>query len=110
MKVLFHINELENWEKIFENVNNLVKELEENRKKIDIIILSNGNSVKKLISYDLKKKFKENFNKINIYACKNSLYKFNIDEKMIIDGVNITNSGVYFIAIKEEEGYLYIKP
>lgn len=110
MKVLFHINELERFDVLYGNVNNIIKEAKKNKEAIEVIVLANGVAVKKLVTNEIKEKLAENFNDVKIYACENSLKTFGINEKDLIDGIYKTGSGVYFLAVKQKDGYLYIKP
>lgn len=110
MKVLFHINELERFDVLYGNVNNIIKEAKKNKEAIEVIVLANGVAVKKLVTNEIKEKLAENFDDVKIYVCENSLKTFKIDEKDLIVGIYKTSSGVYFLAVKQNDGYLYIKP
>lgn len=113
-KVIFHIDELNKWNLVLKNTNNLLEAI--GTKNFNIEVLANAEAVK---AYALEKENQLNItntmktlsNKgIKFVACNNSLNAFNINKEELIPFVHIVPTGVLEIVNKQMEGYSYIKP
>lgn len=116
MHVLFHIDEEEKWSLLCSNVNNLIRESENQNATVIVEVLANSIAVKNLSAtnstyIDLKENLSELKNKgVFIYACENSLRNLNIDKSFLFPFIETVPLGVYHIVLRENEGFAYIKP
>lgn len=112
-KVLFHIDEINKWNLLLNNVRNLIDAGENNKLNIEVIANSEAvagysinpgtDSINNLMR-NLKMRG------VQFAACNNALRSFNINKDSLLDFVNVVPAGVLEIVIKQSEGYLYIKP
>ncbi|MDD2574996.1 MAG: hypothetical protein PHD47_00850 [Acholeplasmataceae bacterium] len=101
MKILLHVSNLNQIERMQNNINNLVKEDE----SIIINVVANDEAVKAFINNQPTR-----INpRARYFVCANSLRANSIDKRDIIIGAEVTSSGVYKIALLQEEGFQYIK-
>lgn len=110
MKVIFHIDEMAKWELLCGNVNNIFKESERAGEKIEVKVLANYEAVKALTDKKIEELLKGSIGKFKIYACQNSINLFEIDTTKLLSFVEIVPSGVYYLALQQENGFKYIKP
>src|SRR5690554_3634003 len=116
MKVIFHIDQSENWQMTVNNVSNLLKYLKEVQESCVIEILANGKAVAELKEEFAKEaefydKFKELAeNKVDIVACRNALNNSKIEEKDLFSFVRVVPAGVVELIVKQKEGFAYIRP
>lgn len=101
LKVLLHVSNEEQISRMQGNIVNLLKE----DPTIDIKIVINGNAV---TNFTKDNNITLN-NSATHYLCNNSLNANNININNLTKNANVTPSGVYKIALLQEEGYLYIK-
>lgn len=105
MKVIFHIDEMSKWGMVLSNVLNL----KESDHTAEISVLANGEAV----SYYKKhrEKIENLINKDIVFlACNNSLKSRRIKPEDLMNGIEIVPVGVYELALKQQEGYAYIRP
>lgn len=111
MKAVFHIDEIEKWNLLISNVQNLLKALTESMFEIEIV--ANAAAVKGYLIKD------SNFTNeltelstrgIKICACKNALNGLNIKQDEIFEFVKIVPVGVKELIDKQNDGFAYIKP
>src|SRR5690554_7370529 len=95
LKVLLHVSNEEQISRMQANIVNLLKE----DSNIDIKVVINGNAVTKFT--------KDNNITLNDTATHYLCNNININN--LTKNANVTPSGVYKIALLQEEGYLYIK-
>lgn len=116
MKVLFHINESERWEMVLTNVKNMLDYFQSADMEIIIEIVANGFAVLELKEQDLdsnmlyKAMLELSEKKIELVACRNALKSLNINEHELYPFIKTVPAGVVELAIKQCEGYSYIKP
>jgi uncharacterized protein len=109
IKAIFHIDEIEKWDLLIGNVENLLNSLESTEYEIEILANS-----KAVIQYkkdnDNSKLEKLVDRKVNIVACNNALKSQGITKEMLPHYVKIVPVGVKELIEKQLEGYAYIKP
>lgn len=112
MKVIFHIDERNKWNILISNVKNMLSYYGSNKQQVDIIVLVNAEAV-----IDCKSDSKIIAALVNLLAhavticvCQNSLDSRSIVKDDLIAGINVVASGVVELALKQQEGYAYIKP
>ncbi|MBP1918253.1 DsrE family protein [Youngiibacter multivorans] len=116
MNVLFHIDQSANWNMTVTNVKNMLEYGKSENIPFTIEIVANGEAVVELSnispsvnSFDGKLKIVSDHGVI-IAACSNALKAHKIDQGNLPSFIKVVPSGVVEIAIKQEEGYSYIKP
>jgi len=111
-KVLFHIDELGKWSLLLSNISNLINAEDGN---FNIMAVANSEAVKyydtaKKLSADLETVKALSSRGVRFIACSNSLNAYSIDKSNMPPFIDIVPSGVAEIAIRQGEGYAYIKP
>lgn len=109
MKIVFHLDNIDNWERLFANLKNILKELNNNNEKFVINVLVHASAINGYIDNNIIGSIKEFEDNVTFVGCKNSLITFNIDIKDLYNKIEITNVGVYYLAVKQAEGFAYIK-
>lgn len=101
MKILLHVSNLNQIERMQNNINNLLKEDE----SIIINVVANDEAVKAFVN----KEPTSIHHRVRYFICANSLRANNIDKSEIMIKTEVTSSGVYKIGLLQEDGFLYIK-
>ena len=101
MKILFHISDLSKWPLLQANINNILKE----DSSLDVSVVANSEAVKIFIDHN-----NQLLDNVNYFVCANALRANNIEHSALIENAKVTSSGVYKVALLQNEGYLYIKP
>jgi intracellular sulfur oxidation DsrE/DsrF family protein len=108
MKVLFHVDEYVMWALTIKNLNNFIKDIDE---EFAIMVVANGDAVTGYLDVKLSNQMKVlSENSVTFISCLNSMKQEKIEEKALPVFVKTVPSGVVEIAKLEEEGYHYIKP
>ncbi len=101
LRVVLHVSNIEQIARMQNNVNNLLKE----DASVVISVVINGEAVTRFT--------KENDIKLNpkatYYLCNNSLMANHISTENLLEGTVVAPSGVYRLALLQNEGYHYIK-
>ncbi|WP_312942474.1 DsrE family protein [Oscillibacter sp.] len=115
MKVLFHVNKSAHWKTALGNILNMLQYGEENSMLFEIELVANGPAVKELQPsaaksagiYDQLERFAT---ALRICACNNSLVANGITPSMLLPFIQVVPAGVVEIAVRQLNGYAYIKP
>lgn len=109
MKVIFHIDETKKWNLTLNNVKNFLNTYDG---EVSIIVLANGDAVKGYLNDSVLDEFLNRLGDRDVVfkACKRSLKANNIEEDSIFNVVEIVPTGVVELALRQEEGFSYIKP
>jgi len=112
-KVIFHIDEISNWELLLNNVTNLLAAAE--GIKIEIEVLANAQAVKyydpsQQLNPDIKTMQNLHQKGVRFVACNNALKANNISKDNLLEFVGTVPAGVLELIQKQNEGYAYIKP
>lgn len=115
MKVLFHIDQSENWDMLLNNVTNMFKYGESTSALFEIEIVVNGAAVNELQAeeaekYGIRERFLPLVNSVHTCACNNALKNLGISLESLLPFVQVVPVGVVEIATKQQQGYSYIKP
>lgn len=110
-KAVFHIDELEKWDMLINNVSNLLKDMAD--VQVEVEIVANGQSVPYFDStndvetdiYNLKKL---NENGVKIVGCNNSLTAHGITKEELYPFVHVVPAGVSELVKKQNEGFAYV--
>lgn len=111
-KTIFHLDDEEKAQKLFNNVKNLLKDMEEAEEELMVEILANSRAIQ-----IFRKNMKENKEAINnlldngvkIALCQNSLNGQSLTAKDMVNGAVIVRSGVGELTRKQADGWSYIK-
>ncbi|HEU24667.1 MAG: hypothetical protein C0176_05145 [Mesoaciditoga sp.] len=107
MKVLFHIDESVMWDLTIRNLNNFIKDIDED---FSIALVANGDAVNGYIDEKLLDQMRALSKHVTFISCLNSMKKEHIESEALPEFVKIVPSGVVEIAKLEEKGFHYIKP
>ncbi|GAA0724597.1 DsrE family protein [Clostridium malenominatum] len=110
-KVIFHVSEKEKIKLSLNNIKNLIIDLGIENLQIELVI--NSVAVEEFKNKDFKyEKEIHELSKLGVkfVLCKNSLKGMNIDEKELIEPINIVPSGVGELVKKQGDGWAYIRP
>src|SRR5271169_5493608 len=115
LKVIFHVNETEQWSTALGYIINLLRDVGEGA--ADIVVLANGASVA-AYAYSEKVDTMEMLSEkgVRFLACRNSLKKMCaegavcINEEALPPFITIVPAGITEIIRKQHEGYAYVKP
>jgi len=110
MNVIVHIDESEKWQTVLSNLKHLVEWYENNDIVGTIELLVNGGAVQQVVKQSDLQLNTLISSSVVISVCKNSLDQRNISSTDLQDNIVIVPSGVVELAIKQNEGYGYIKP
>ncbi|MGI2259079.1 DsrE family protein [Shewanella sp. GXUN23E] len=112
LKIIFHVNENDQWHRAINNISNLLK-LEE---RIEIELLVHGEAIGNLLkpkiggSLDIAVLQQLEKQGGSVAVCHNTMTKQGLDAGDLYDGAVIVPAGVYELALKQQQGFAYIKP
>uniref|UniRef100_UPI0038994BE7 DsrE family protein n=1 Tax=Desulfofundulus luciae TaxID=74702 RepID=UPI0038994BE7 len=125
IKVLFHVNESDKWQRALVNITNFLNDVGQGG--ADIEVVANGEAVSVFRTrclltgvggeccgtasgslVDQMKNLSEMG--VSFVACRNALKAQSIDEENLPNFVTVVPAGITEIARKQTEGYAYIKP
>lgn len=115
MKALFHIDESIRWGMTLKNAANMLQYGEASSLSFEIEIVANGSAVAELKPDNAQKaglfnQLEELAQAVRICACNNALLANGIAPHELFQFVRIVPAGVVEIAIRQADGYAYIKP
>lgn len=123
LKVLFHVNDPERWQRTLLNIKNFVLDVGQEHAEIEVV--ANGAAVSVYADTGSCEKstgcgkaggdLLEQMNKmaetgIRFAACRNALRMHSIVEKTLPPFVRVVPAGITEIVKKQADGYAYIKP
>ncbi len=108
-KVVFHIDEINKWDRIIANINNLLKEIDAHCAEISVV--ANGEAIQGYLMPEKHPALQALFDqKIVLNICQNSMKGFDIQSDELPEFVTIVSAAVLELARKQHEGFAYIKP
>lgn len=108
-KVVFHIDEINKWDRVIANVNNLLKEIDP--KHAEIVVVANSEAVKGYLMPEKHQALNALIDQnVVLNICQNSMKGFEIDASELPNFVVIVSAAVLELARKQHEGFAYIKP
>lgn len=116
MNVVFHIDEEKRWPLVQGNVTHMLAYCEQSDEAFHIEIVVNGRAVRQLrkeaaVQLEYSDIFCDFMKRgVVIAACRNAMKGQKVEEQELLDGVATVASGVVELALKQQEGYSYIKP
>lgn len=112
IKVIYHIDEREKWSLCLGNVENMLAYYQQHNLSYQIEVLANSVAVKDYLKTSLyASKIKElSMNNVQFAACHNALRGQGIELDELLEEVVVVDAGVVELALRQSEGYGYIKP
>ncbi|WP_050635995.1 DsrE family protein [Candidatus Stoquefichus sp. SB1] len=112
MKVIYHIDEREKWSLCLGNVENMKAYYRSHHIPYQIEVLANSLAVKDYVKDSaLALKLKElSCQGIQFAACHNALRGQKIALEDLLEEVVVVDAGVVELALKQSQGFAYIKP
>ena len=115
MNFLFHIDESLKWAMVLGNIQNMIQYFDQEAMHYRIELVANGPAVCELQdAVSEKMGFKNALlslsSNIRICACRNALRGNHISPELLLPFVEIVPAGVVEIALRQTEGFSYIKP
>ena len=117
LNVLLHTDEEDRWAITCKNAETILKMAEVGNYTVNLEIVANSFAVKSLSAdnFASTSKIKDTLTAlhekgVNIYCCSESINFLEIEPSMILPFVQTVPSGVFHIALRQHEGFSYIKP
>jgi uncharacterized protein len=110
MNVIFHIDDSTKWLTVLSNIKHMTEWYQSTHTQGIIELLINGEAVAQTVkssNFDLNS---IQSSILSIKVCYNSLQQRKISENDLQKNVAIVPSGVVELALKQNEGFSYIKP
>lgn len=111
-RTIFHCDDEKKIKRCFNNVENLLRDIEEANEEIQIELLANGSAVSSFKKNEDQYKERISFlskKNVQITLCRNSLKGQNLTTNEMIDESIIVVSGVGELTRKQNQGWAYIK-
>ncbi len=113
LKVIFHVDEISKWRLLLKNVKNILDA--ESETKLVVEVVANSHAVKVYDTtfdsdIDTDAMLALNHRGVIFNVCGNSVKLYDLNEDNLLDFVDVVPSGVMHLAIRQHEGYSYIKP
>ncbi|GAK30235.1 hypothetical protein WOSG25_020300 [Weissella oryzae SG25] len=110
LSTIFHIDERAKWSTVLSNLHHMVEWMDNNNNDGTVELLVNGEAV-----VDSLKNSKQDLSAlvelgIDVRICRNSMSQRNILDDDLQNDLKIVPSGVVELALKQQEGFSYIKP
>lgn len=112
MKVIFHVDERSKWPLALGNVRNMLAYGETHQEVFTIEILANADAVldgakDSTYQVDMTTLLQAG---VRIAFCQNALRANELSKEQLLSGIDVVPAGVVELALKQQEGYAYIKP
>ncbi|MDQ0204731.1 DsrE family protein [Pectinatus haikarae] len=112
LKAAFHIDEINKWQMLCNNIRNLIGDINTHNYEIKVVV--NGDAVNIFsqkdssdLLHELEKLVHE---KVEFLLCRNALHGNNINESALPQSVKVIPAGVTKLVELQVNGYAYIKP
>lgn len=114
-KVVFHIDEMRNWQLTLGNVKNLITYFEHHEERFQIVVVANSEAVrgyvKEATQKDITKEILALVAKgVSFHACQNALRAQQLEADDLLAHIEIVEAGVADIVALQEQGFSYLKP
>ncbi|WP_411676191.1 DsrE family protein [Caproicibacter sp.] len=113
-KVVFHVDESARWPLVLANARNMVRYGREEHVSFEVEILANSQAVRQLTEKDssgLDRQMEELSREGVCFAgCRVAMGNLNLTPGDLLPFVTTVPSGVVELALRQDEGYSYIRP
>ena len=108
MNVLFHIDESLKWAMVLGNIQNMIQYFDQEAMHYRPAVCELQDAVSEKMGF--KNALLSLSSNIRICACRNALRGNHISPELLLPFVEIVPAGVVEIALRQTEGFSYIKP
>ncbi|QAT48448.1 hypothetical protein EQM14_00870 [Caproiciproducens sp. NJN-50] len=115
-KVIFHVDESGRWPMVLSNAESMMKYARAEHVLFEIEILANSEAVRQLTAQaaaqaELTERMEELARSgVRFAGCRNAMRGLNIEPGDLLPLAQTVPSGVVELALRQEEGYAYIRP
>ena len=116
MKFVFHVDEVCRWQVALSSIKNTVRYLKEHQLPIVIDVVTNSEAVQVFTPEVAETKgFLETFKAllddgVHILACQNALDASGLIKENLLAQVEVVPASMIHLAVRQSEGYAYIRP
>ena len=116
MKFVFHVDEVCRWQVALSSIKNTVRYLKEHQLPIVIDVVTNSEAVQVFAPEVAETKgFLETFHAllddgVHLLACQNALDASGLAKENLLAKVEVVPASMIHLAMRQSEGYAYIRP
>lgn len=116
MKFVFHVDEVCRWQVALSSIKNTVRYLKEHQLPIVIDVVTNSEAVQVFTPEVAETKgFLETFKAllddgVHLLACQNALDASGLIKENLLAQVEVVPASMIHLAVRQSEGYAYIRP
>ena len=112
MKFVFHVDEVCRWQVALSSIKNTVRYLKEHQLPIVIDVVTNSEAVQVLVPDVAETKtFNTLFTDgVHVLACQNALDASGLAKENLLAQVEVVPASMIHLAVRQSEGYAYIRP
>lgn len=116
MKFVFHVDEVCRWQVALSSIKNTVRYLKEHQLPIVIDVVTNSEAVQVFAPEVAETKgFLETFHAllddgVHLLACQNALDASGLAKENLLAKVEVVPASMIHLAVRQSEGYAYIRP
>ena len=116
MKFVFHVDEVCRWQVALSSIKNTVRYLKEHQLPIVIDVVTNSEAVQVFTPEVAETKgFLETFKAllddgVHLLACQNALDASGLVKENLLAKVEVVPASMIHLAVRQSEGYAYIRP
>ena len=116
MKFVFHVDEVCRWQDALSSIKNTVRYLKEHQLPIVIDVVTNSEAVQVFAPEVAETKgFLETFHAlfddgVHLLACQNALDASGLAKENLLAKVEVIPASMIHLAVRQSEGYAYIRP
>lgn len=111
LNTIYHIDESIKWNLLLNNVQNMVNYCKEQQVPFTIEVLANSEAVQQYLDTSIYQTMHTlALQGVQFVACNNALSSQHISTDALFSFVSIVPAGVVELALKQQQGFSYIKP
>lgn len=112
MKVIYHVDESQQWKLCLANVKNMLTYYQQHHENYQIEVLANGEAVELYLKDSVYRLDFEQLSSQNVCftACHNAMNAHHIEPDDLLECIQVVDAGVVELALRQSEGFAYIKP
>lgn len=114
LKAVFHIDELEKWNLLLKNAENFVHNMEQSKAAYRLEVVANSEAVRGYLNFQNSER-QESMEAlaakgVQFAVCNNALKSQGLEKSALFSFVEVVPAGVVELAMRQSEGFAYIKP
>lgn len=112
VRIVFHVDELEKWEMVLGNLSSVVRAADMAASRVEVV--ANSGAVRQYLT-DAPARAAAEMGRladagVRFAACHNALVGLGIHSEQLLPFVEVVSSAVLELALRQSEGYAYIRP